>query len=207
MKSIHLRAAFLATLAAAASCAGCIPCDHPLSDEKTSVLDERLIGTWKMVDSEKPDDPADVFTIARSKKSGRVLVALMSDKDDAGRPVGKVDEADIYCTTIGKLLVLSIKNLRDDAPADYDIIMYRVLDPNRIEIHTLEMTYLEPALKNKELPGSPPKLTLFGDTTKNSLGRITASTEQLRAFIAKHGEKCFDMTPKPALMVRVPAKQ
>ena len=48
----------LATVVAASLLAGCsIPySDHPLSDNKTSTVDDRLIGRWLQIDEDDEDD-------------------------------------------------------------------------------------------------------------------------------------------------------
>ena len=85
------RSLYLLAAAAVAVCAGCsIPfSDHPLSNETTAVLDERLIGHWQVVP--RPDEPLAppqvpaqfVFGRLPSKRNVLEMVNLHLDDDEA----------------------------------------------------------------------------------------------------------------------------
>jgi hypothetical protein len=188
----------------------CVPCEHPLSDEKTSVVDERLLGNWQMVDPGKPDDAPVPVAIERAKISSHVLTAATPITDETtGQPTGKVDRLEFYCTTVGHLSLISAKSSDENQPVLYDLLMYRVVNPNTVELHILDLEFITNALNRQELHGKAPKFELNLDGSnppakQDQRGRISSSAEELRAFIHRHGVKCFDMTPKPMTLKRRP---
>lgn len=66
---------------------GCVPCKHPLSDEKSSKIDERLIGEWRFFHGDKPDPVSGSIFVGRVKGSETTLEAVQCDVDKEGHVV------------------------------------------------------------------------------------------------------------------------
>ena len=110
----------LATVVAASLLVGCsIPySDHPLSDNKTSTVDDRLIGRWLQIDQDDEDEETteeekadeagksfDFITVGLRKSNSKTMVLVYVELDDDGELT--VERAFFFTTTINKQHYLS----------------------------------------------------------------------------------------------------
>ena len=176
------------------SAAGCSAAfSHPLSDAESSVIDDRLLGRWKVVDTDAKtginDDPS---TIERDKNSKNVLVIATNERDET------TDEprfVRLYCTKVGERHVVSVL----PPPEDKDLFIlaaYEFVDDKTVKLSGPSLTLLEHAIKDKQLEGEIDE----GGVLRSRNVRITSSPETVRAFIEKNAATFFE--PIDALTIR-----
>ncbi|MGO8690881.1 MAG: hypothetical protein ACLQLG_14760 [Thermoguttaceae bacterium] len=149
----------------------CVESRHPLSDEKTSKLDERLIGTWQ----------ADKM-VCRVKKSADAKNSLEAEtKDENG-----TSRALLFATTIKGKQYMTLFGLGKEAQKDrkepYDIYQYRFVDNDTVEVRGMDPKVLRKAIAEKKLAGTSPK----GDDPV-----ITASSAELARYLEAHADECY----------------
>jgi len=183
---------------------GCVPCKHPLSDEKSSKVDERLIGEWQFYRGDKPDaDSAPVF-VGKVKGSEATLEAVQCDVDKEGHVV--VERVPLYTTKVGSLFLISMarQEVKKDRETAYDVAMYEMPEKDTVNWYVMDDQVVGAAIEKKSLPGTVNAQTIFGKRHYADV-KITASPEELRKFIEKIGKKCF-LSELATTMKRVPAK-
>ena len=85
-------------LAAVAGCEPFATLDHPLTDEKTSRVDQELLGYWKQIDLDDPTDAHPVpVTIGLSKTNSRLHEVVGMGLEDGNKV--KVHRFQIHTTT------------------------------------------------------------------------------------------------------------
>ena len=184
----------LLILLLATSGLSCVPCKHPLSDEKTSKLDERLIGEWRFYEKGKPSEDADPVYVGRLKGHDNVLEIVQCAVDKSGHVV--VEHMPLYATSVGSLRLLSMPRdgVKPDRETIYDIALYDMPDKDTLNWYVLDEDAITAAIKKKELAGAfTAEKSAFGRT--RNAPRITASPEEMRKFIEKNGKKCFLSEP------------
>jgi hypothetical protein len=152
---------------------GCVPSEKPLSDEKTSTVDEDLIGEWFQV-----DDETNPLVIQQKDGSPTVLEVV----DPAGE-----DSLPVFCTRIGDQHYLSTV-FQVGAKEEYLIIRYEFRDHDTMEWRDLNKTLVTAAIRAEEIKG---EIGLYTN--------ITDTPERIRAYLEKHGNDCFDRAPLMAL--------
>jgi hypothetical protein len=195
------RVTYLIALAAVASCAGCsIPLSlHPLSDETTSVLDERLIGHWEAVKDGEPMEPLHVaprFVFGRVADKPNVLEMVNLELE--GDAV-KVNRTPAFATKLGEERYLSVLNNPEEAKDAhmYLILMYR-LDDDRLKLFILRPDVVGPAIERGDLkgevvreppdPDAPPPEQV---KPKYKSIKITASPKELAEYLTPRGAAPF----------------
>ena len=193
------------SLSLAASGAACVPCKHPLSDEKTSKVDERLIGEWRFYDGDKPDADADPLFVGRVKGRDTALEVVQSGIDKEGHVI--VERILLYATKIGSLQMISMprQEVKEDRETVYDVVLYDMPDKDTVNWYVMDDQLIGAAIEKKELPGTVKSRNILR-TTRYSEASITASPVELRKFIEKTGKKCFS-SELDTTMKRVPTKQ
>jgi hypothetical protein len=181
---------------------------HPLSDEKTSAPDDRLVGTWQGVSpsAEKEGKPAspDEKPITIRKVDGLNQYQAESPDD----PDSLVF---MWPTRIGDRHYLSIKNLKADPPHEvaYLLVHYRfvgndqwhafLLDPDRVAA-AIGQDQLQGEIARDE-PGDDPN-----QPRRLQQVRLTTPTPKLREVLASaEGAQLFN-TDEPVLIFRRVAK-
>lgn len=155
--------------------AGCATSTQPLSDEKTSVPDLRLLGTWEFQQEEGKDKAT--VTIVQMQDSPNVLQATSNDGE-------KEQTTTILTTKIGDTCVASIAGKDDEGNVIYTIGKYALAPDDSLELHGLDTDFFAAAVEHKELKGTV-KQEMFKDV------KLDDTSENLRAFLAKYGDKCF----------------
>jgi hypothetical protein len=100
----------LAAALLAAACAACgVVSEHPLSDERTSVLDADLVGVWE-ADAEEDDEAAPRFFVGHAPDKANTLevVFLQLDRDEEGVPRVRVERLLLFTTSLGERRWLSV---------------------------------------------------------------------------------------------------
>jgi hypothetical protein len=160
--------------------ASCVDSQNPLSDEKTSVIDERLIGTW-LPKAEK----SDALVVKRSDTQKNTLEGIGGKKADKTA----ADTLLLFTTTIQSKNYISIRrteaqpddSLKTPPKVSYDICQYHFLNNDTLEIRFMTPDVMEKAIKNAQLSGK------IGDKEK----AITASPEEIAKYLAVHADECY----------------
>ena len=153
--------------------ASCVESRHPLSDEKTSKIDERLIGTWQMVSD------SSVWKAKRSADTKNALELEITDANATSRAL-------LFTTTLKSKNYASTKDLGKDAQKDckerYDIYQYRFLDNDTIEGRNMDVDVVRKAITDKKLVGEL-------DTDKKPT--ITDSADGIARYLEANADACF----------------
>ena len=190
-------APLLVVAAILAVVASCVESRNPVSDEKTSKIDERLIGTWRMGNEE--DDG--VWKVTKHAKQKNALdVALPENGDEHYH-------ATAFTTTIKSKHYLSLRQSSDDdastpdAPAGYEIYQYVFDDNNTVQVRGMDPDVILKAIADKKLRGkivitkttTRPILGLFGkaEVVEEKSPEITDTPENIVRYIEAHADKCF----------------
>ena len=198
----------LATVVAASLLAGCtIPySDHPLSDNKTSTVDDRLIGRWLQIedDEEEPkSDEAraaearksfDFMTVGLKKNGQTTMVAVHIELGDDGEL--SMERNFFYTTTINKQHYLSWQQKdEDDKKTIKYVIASYTLDANGLfTTYLMDNDKVVAAIEQGRVDGEI-DITIEqvnGMQKETKTAHLTASPEQLRRFLLETGTDCFD---------------
>ena len=178
MRKVMRNTALLATAAMTLTIAACVPeSRHPLSDEKTSKIDEQLIGKW--IDEDGDPDTVVLFKPRKGAKNTFEASGLGEPDEKPGI---------FFTTKINSRRYLSFEG--EDEKTDrkrYAICWYEYADPDTVKIYLLDEKAIEKAIVAKELAGE------IRGTNKEVF--ITASPDDLAKYLKKHGPKCFDLKP------------
>ncbi|MBS0209426.1 MAG: hypothetical protein JSS27_10755 [Planctomycetes bacterium] len=189
---------------------GCVPCDHPVSDAKDSKVDDRLFGRWEIIPEKgEENQPPDRFTLSAAPGSPTTMRMVPIPIPGEKAQPGDEESMPVYATTVGKLSILSVLTSEPSEPTKYDLVLYRVIDKDNVDFFILDPDVIAAAIKRGELKGTAPDLAKLANPATavgTALGQITNSPAELRAYLTKHGEQCFDSLDKPIKMKRLPAK-
>jgi hypothetical protein len=192
-------------LAAVTGCEPVAILDHPLSDEKTSRADKELLGYWKQIDL---DDAADAHpvpvTIGLSKTNPRLHEAVALELEDGAKV--KVHRFKIHTTTQAvdgsrtslRLITIAARDLDETQrkAKGYLLLRYEIQAGQRLKIFLINSLAIAKAIEENSLVGVVRRTKPSADgkkpITKYQEIRITASPEQLRAFLKKTGTACFE---------------
>jgi hypothetical protein len=201
MNLAMIRAALLLCPLALISLTGCqwVVSKHPLSDEETSQIDERLIGTWEFETSDhaQPETPDPTvpkkvvprFVIGRlpGKETLHEMAAIGVDSD--GRV--QIHRAPAAATQLGDERYLSFQ-VGEAEPVEkrkYWIMRYEVHGPHEIRLYLLDYHKVAAAIERAEITGtvikSPPDPSLPpAELVKPKYLEValTASTDELRTY-------------------------
>lgn len=172
---------------------------HPVSDEKTSEIDEKLLGTWEMVppaDADAtPDGVPGRWVIGRVAGKERTQEIVFVELDGDG--FVQVRRPEIFCTTIGKQRFIStVMNPQEPKEKHvYCILLYDFEGDDQVQFMTLNKDVVAPAIDREEIkgvvrkadpdPNAPPAQQV---KPKYKEVRLTADPAELRAWLAKQGK-------------------
>lgn len=224
------RWSFLGGLLCSAFClTGCdaIPVSqHPLSNAENSALDEQLYGQWDVYhddekrDGEKQvDEPAAPADKAEADPEGqpRFIIGKATDRERTHEllsvqvnDTGEIETKRIpfFATTLGERKLLSINMAEPDAPAEFMLMRYEFVNPNRLLVFMLDRDVITNAIKRGELDGVVKSKTRGDDPNvveRRESIRITATAEKLRDFLKKHDKTAF--APKHVLRLQRASQQ
>jgi hypothetical protein len=177
----------------------CVESRYPVSDEKTSKVDERLIGAWKL------ENDSAIWTITESANRKNGMDLEISQNGDTSRML-------LFTTTIKQKNYMSIKDLDEEGQKDrkeaYDIYQYRFLDDDTVEARGMEPNAIIKAIENKELggqietkekPASKTRLETLGKAITEKTPIITSEPEQLAHYIEIQADECFSAKSESVL--------
>jgi hypothetical protein len=170
----------------------CVESKHPLSDEKNSTVDAKLIGTWFLADDDMP------WVVKRSETRKNALELTFSDEKGE-------QSATFFTTTFQSKRYASIDETDEEARGDpektvFEIYQYEFIDDDTVQVRGMEPAVLVKALGEKLLRG---EFKVFnndepkdeGPNKKNTQGDqtpfITDSTDAIRNYLKAHADKCY----------------
>lgn len=170
---------------------GGVAFEHPLSDDETSQVDERLIGFWEpipaSVDAEEPA-PGDLWhRLAVGKVAGKPnRMEVVTLEITAGSV--KVQRAVLLATRIGDDRYLSLLDL-NKVEKGYLVVRYDLPADDRLRFQILDEDVFAKAVDAGELEG---QVTGGGrdDDDAALTVHVTSSTAALRAWIEAHADTC-----------------
>ena len=198
------RSLYLAAAIGLAIFTGCeLPVSvHPLSDEETSTLDDRLIGTWEMVPpAEQTPGPNDVpprFIYGRVAGKPNILECVMTELDGDG--FAQVHRIPLYPCKFGELRYLSMVFNPEEAKEKqvYLIMLYELKDENELRLYHLNKDVIGPAIEREEIqgvvkksdpdPNAPPQEQV---KPRYREIKITAEPKELAAYLQRKGKAAF----------------
>jgi len=200
---------FFLGLACLLSAVGCSTVEsvHPLSDAKTSIKDDRLVGQWIAFDPKKAAnepvaEPMDEerLTIRRAEGEGTWYEAINPKQDD--------DKLTMFVAEIGGRRFLSVQG-KEEAPDPrrFAIVQYEFSAKDEFRIYLMDPNLTAEAIEQGKIEGTVKREDLQPDADPNQpqqVQRVTlaASSEKLRKFFAtKEGQSLFH-TAEPLLIMR-----
>ena len=204
----------LATVFAASLLAGCsIPySDHPLSDNKTSTVDDRLLGRWLQLDEDdetKAEEKADAarntfefMTVGLKKSNSKTMVMIHVELDDDGEL--SVERAFFFTTTIHKQHYLSYQQKEEKKEEKeeeekkkvikYVIASYDLNESGLLTVQLMDNDKLVTAIEQGRVDGEIEIKTeqVNGKQKETKTAHLIASPEQLRRFLLETGTDCFN---------------
>lgn len=161
--------------------ASCVESRHPLSDEKTSKIDERLVGTWRF-----EGDP-DSFSLKKSADMENALELTEADPR-AGKTL-------LLTTAIKSKGYVSIKAPLEDAKkkptaASYGVCQYVFVDNDTVEVRGMEPEVIEKAIADRILDGEIMRTrVLLFFPQKQPI--ITAAPQAITRYLEAHADECY----------------
>lgn len=183
------------------ACCGCtvVESDHPLSDAKTHVVDDRLVGEWKSVDPKA--DPAD------ASEQQRVVVRKAGDQRYEAVSPDQDKPVPFFATKLNDRSYASFENVDDaDSPGGYLLFEYKLLQ-GELHLYLLHPEQTATAVQHGKIDGSVRHADMQPDDDPNEPReireiRLTASTERLRALFATPEGQALFHTAEPVLIFR-----
>jgi hypothetical protein len=161
--------------------------EQPLSDDASSKLDERLIGTWELdltalnakMGAGADADKTARFTVENVRETPGKLIAVAGENQE---------KATLYATHFAMHDYLSYGPMSRDDGKNWVIMFYQLQDADHGNLYLMDTQYLIDVIGRSELPG---RVESEGGGVRSVL--ITATNDELRAFLKRHSPKCFDM--------------
>jgi len=188
----------------------CVYTTYPVSNEKTSTIDGRLIGTWKPEKTERDPFATDSFSMIGRKKGTQNTLEIVTVTMGLDHTL-KVDRFAMYAHT-GKTKYLSIQ-IKPDAEA-YLIFRYAMADERTLLIYSPKMQMFEQAVRKGDLHARQEALPNAKVGTTNDPDRsakdvpidvrvITDPPEVLLRFLEENNNKCFEDRPSVLKKIEV----
>jgi hypothetical protein len=168
---------------------------HPLTDERTSVLDERLIGYWTYVPRDKEKGPPAPYIIGRMKDKPNVLEMTFVELDGDG--LAKVTQVPIYAAKLGEERFLSLLMAEEGVEKPgYLIARYELDDDDTARLYLLAPDVIVTAIESDKLTGVVKRQKRQEGSNPNDPPaiqevRITAEPKELAAFLKTQGKAVF----------------
>jgi hypothetical protein len=158
--------------------ASCVDSRNPASDEKTSKIDERLIGNWKEGDNK------DLWKVEKSKDVENALVVTIPDPNGS-------NTMPAFCTTIKSKSYLSVRDESDAKEKDrkavkYDIYQCEFSDNDTLVVRGMYSEAIVKAIQAKQLIGTVEK-----DDEGEETPEITDTTEGILRYLEAHADECY----------------
>lgn len=213
-----VRTRWTLALVALAACTGCqwVVSKHPLSDEKTSQVDERLLGKWEFIapageqaevqaaeqpEASEEESSAQVpprFAIGRLPGKENLLEMASIEVDSDGHI--QIHRAPLAATKLGEHFYLSFQAGPPEPPEKrvYWIMRYEFRGEHEVRLFLLDHNAIAAAIERAEIAGtvtkSPPDPNLPpAELVKPKYLEValTASTDELRKYFSEQGQKPF----------------
>lgn len=168
---------------------------RPLSDERTSRVDARLLGRWRVGEDERG--------VVVVSKSGESQLEVTCEGEEPPHGETNAEKFRIFTTTVGPYSLMSVptQEKTPDAQA-YLLLEYRFPDNDTLVLRALKEDKVAAAIAAKEVRGKveakKSSVWLSGvvpipySTTSVTLDE---SPEGLTRYIERHGAECFEETP------------
>ena len=164
--------------------ASCVESGNPASNEKTSKIDQRLLGDWK-------DDNGDVWKVTKSKDVENGLNLKLPDPKASDRILA-------FSTTIGSKGYLRISDAGKEAKSNdankeakkkqeskFEIYQYVLTDDDTLEVRGMDSKAIAKAIEDKQLVGKIVKKKSEDSPV------ITDTTEGIVHYLEAHADECF----------------
>lgn len=178
--------------------ASCVVSVHPLSDDKTSTIDERLYGRWLEVSDNGREE---IVTVGRSQKGKNTLewVSVTRNSDHTLM----IERGKLFVLRRGKIDFLSFE-LQNKKERGFVLGKYELPDAKTLRLYVLDRNVIGAAIVKGQLKGKV--TTLFGSDVANSKSSppkdtdrsrsydfpaLTDSPEAILRFVEKNSAKCF----------------
>ncbi len=166
--------------------ASCVESRHPLSDEKTSKIDERLIGTWLC-----EGEPAG-WEVKKRARLDNALEVTMPDPHASGRLL-------VFTTTIKSKSYMSVRDTDGERKkvlgiAGATICEYEFPDKDTLQVRAMEPNVIEKAIADKTLEGESKVKTgrfLFIFWTWRGPPIIAAPPQAIARYLEAHADECY----------------
>jgi len=170
---------------------GAVEFDHPLSDEKTSVVDERLIGFWEPTEEtvgtahQGEGMLIPRLAVGRDREQGKLMEALSLEMEDDGTVT--VKRLALRATKIGAHHYLSVKDTGESTR--WWVVRYDLPEKDLLRLWFPDQDAFAKAVKAGELAGEVRRRE-----TGNELGdlevRVTSPPTAVRAWLEAHADTC-----------------
>jgi hypothetical protein len=191
-------ARFFAVCLILTALAGCtvVGSVHPLSDAKTSIDDDRLVGQWVPVDPKTKAPSNDERMEIRKAAEGHAYDAVSANKEE---------QITIFVAEIGKRRFLSAPLKDDPAAVRYMIMQYELRD-DELQFFFLHPSKAAEAIAKGQIEGTVTREKPSGDDP-NAQGNLkevvlTASSDKLRAFLGSKEGQAIVYTDEPTMMLK-----
>lgn len=183
--------------------------EHPLTDEKTSTLDERLIGYWRFIPQEKEEKPPPApHIVSRVKDKPNCLQMTFIELDGEG--YANVQTILLFTTKIGEECYLSYnaEQERDKKPG-YLIARYELADDEG-KLFLMNPDEAAAAIDGGKLKGVVKRQARRAGADPNEPVRydeirITAEPKEIAEFLKARGKACY-VLDHPLVFRRVNAE-
>jgi hypothetical protein len=186
----------------------CVYTTYPLSNEQTSAIDDRLIGSWKHEKTDRNAPVTDRFTMIGRMKGTQHTLEIVTVTKELDHTL-KVERAAMYARP-GKTSYLSIQ-IKSKAEA-YLIFRYAMADDRTLLIYPPKMQMFEHAVQKGDLRarqeallnltvGSPEDPDHFVKDTAIDVPVITDPPEVLLRFLEENDKRCFE--DKPSVLKKI----
>ncbi len=195
MKFILTRAVFLVLLIATLGCE--VESKYPLSDEKTSKPDAKLLGDWRWEDEPEP------WRIAKHPKLEKALQIEMNVGGETGKAV-------LFTTQIkGKRFLTFQEKNEVTGKVPNLIYYYEMPDDNTIRVYFMSEEAISRAIVEKRLSGEAKIVTRWKKRlfrrpimVQDQEAFITARPDELREFFKTRGNSCFSKDKDKDIILR-----
>lgn len=188
--------------------AGCSPAsEHPLSGERDSIVDERLLGRWQVNQGTERAAPFRLnsrpsFCEIKRKADSATGMEIVSR---AQRSRDTEQSECFYATQIGGRRYLSLDLRADNSGSQtipgitgYYILQYRFIDDDTVEFRSLDERVIAEAITSQELAGQ-----IFGKSPdRASRVVISDSPDKMARYFERHADECFPDDAESRVILR-----
>ncbi len=178
--------------------------EHPLSDEASSKIDERLIGTWELdlsainpkIGKKADEKNTAAYRVERVEGKPNSLISRIWADGKAG------DEAYfVHTTHLAMHDFLTWGAIQSEEAKPFAICLYELTDADHGKLYVMNDAFLIDLIERGKTPGKTDR-----DGGGNVAGiMLTGDQKQLRKLLQRHGVDCFDME-NPIICRRVKAE-